>query len=287
MKFTKTFGIFFLTFIIGCGLAFSTQMKSQNLKKNANKTIAPKVVTKEIKPIKIKTVTKPKVLNVDDFHKQGNKDVNTQFIEIGEVTNFEEFKVKSGESWFGFFKENGNEVIRKTKIKLKKKSELDLDWTDINITDTKRPAFLVESIRGVKKGKVETVFRGNNWIENTENNEGTEIKYGFFKKLQINDAEYIFKTEKRVSEDGDDLFVLLLEKGGQSQVITFVYTGGEDTPLGTLYWAGDIDNDGKLDFYMDFWGYEKGGYSSSLFVSSEAEKRKLVKEFGNFMLGGC
>lgn len=127
MKFTKTFGIFFLTFIIGCGLAFSTQMKSQNLKKNANKTIAPKVVTKEIKPIKIKTVTKPKVLNVDDFHKQGNKDVNTQFIEIGEVTNFEEFKVKSGESWFGFFKENGNEVIRKTKIKLKKKSELDLD----------------------------------------------------------------------------------------------------------------------------------------------------------------
>ncbi|MGI8542763.1 MAG: hypothetical protein ACR2MD_04710 [Aridibacter sp.] len=70
---------------------------------------------------------KPKVLNVDDFHNQGNKDVNTQFIESGEVTNFEDFKVKSGESWFGFFKENGNEVIRKTKIKLKKKSELDLD----------------------------------------------------------------------------------------------------------------------------------------------------------------
>ncbi|MGI8670450.1 MAG: hypothetical protein ACR2J3_11510 [Aridibacter sp.] len=293
MKFTKTFGIFFLTFIVGLFFVFMTQTKYLAVKENHTKPNAPKIEAKKIKSVKEIAVfkpkvseTKPKILNVEKFQKQKDKNVNTKFVHSGEVTNFEDFKIKSGESWFGFFTENGKESIRKTKIKIKKSKENTLDWTDIDTTDLKRPAFLVKSVRGIKNGKVKTVFRGNVQLEDFDYSEETEIKYGFSKKLKLNEVEYVFRTEKRVSENGEDLIVLLLEKDGTSQIITFVY-GNEDTPVGNFYWAGDLDNDGKLDFYMDFWGYEKGYYNSGLFISSEAKKGRLVEEFGYFMFGGC
>lgn len=53
-----------------------------------------------------------------------------------------------------------------------------------------------------------------------------------------------------------------------------------------IYWAGDLDGDGKLDLYLDLANhYNVGQYR--LFLSSPAEKGKLVKEVANFRFVGC
>ena len=49
---------------------------------------------------------------------------------------------------------------------------------------------------------------------------------------------------------------------------------------------GDLDNDGKLDLYFDEFN-EKGYFGVSLYLSSEAEKGKLVKVVATFGTAGC
>lgn len=78
--------------------------------------------------------------------------------------------------------------------------------------------------------------------------------------------------------------VLLLENDVESQIIDFSY---DNRFVGNLYWVGDLDSDGKLDLFMNFWNYEKGYYSSGLFLSSEAKKGQLVKRFEFLAYGGC
>ena len=78
----------------------------------------------------------------------------------------------------------------------------------------------------------------------------------------------------------------MLETGNIKQIVHFVHFA-EGNYVGSLYWVGDLDRDGKLDLFMDFYGYEKGGYKSGLFLSSVAEKGNLVKKFEYFILGGC
>jgi hypothetical protein len=54
-----------------------------------------------------------------------------------------------------------------------------------------------------------------------------------------------------------------------------------------LFWVGDLNNDDKIDIFMDFWNYEKGCYLSGLFISSEAENGDLVKKLVYRAFGGC
>jgi hypothetical protein len=90
-----------------------------------------------------------------------------------------------------------------------------------------------------------------------------------------------------LTKSKEKILALVLESGKSSQIIHFIYYHEFGDWVGSLLWVGDLDRDGKLDLYMDFYGYEKGGYGSGLFLSSEAEKGELVKQVADFSASGC
>jgi len=52
--------------------------------------------------------------------------------------------------------------------------------------------------------------------------------------------------------------------------------------VGYLYWVGDLDSDGKPDFYLSL--YENDNVSAVfLFLSSKAENGKLIKAVASFV----
>ncbi len=58
------------------------------------------------------------------------------------------------------------------------------------------------------------------------------------------------------------------------------------TDLGNLYWVGDLDRDGKPDFFTNLYLNENGDYLN-LYLSSRAKKGKLVKKVAVFATSGC
>lgn len=288
MKITlKSLGIFSITFVIGTAFYFlipKTERKSQE-----QPTIIEKPILPEVAPQKEKAIDIPKMFDVKNFFDDEQKS-NRDFLEVGEVSNVEDIKAKSGETWLGLFSEKGKEVLRPTKLKVKftKATEKNgLEWKKISINEKSEPLFLINK-KKLRSGEVKTLFRGLTWKEAGEKEaEQTEMKDGFSKKFSLNNVEYTLRTEKGVSTENQKILVLILETAKTSQVIHYVDLYEDWVPVGDLFWIGDLDRDGKLDLYMDFWNNEKGYYWSGIFLSSEAEKGKLVKNSNYYMLGGC
>lgn len=236
----------------------------------------------------IKTEFKPKVFKVEGFWDGLENQHNKHILEIGEISNGEDLKVKSGETWLGFFGKNEKSYLLPTKIRVQRTDESDLSWKVISAKMNEKPLFLAKNLKSVKAGKVKTIFCGVNRQETAEgNNELTTLGKEFSRNFILGEKQYTLRVEEGISEKQEPILVLLLENGAESQIIHYIYYSGEGDHVGNLFWVGDLDSDGKLDLFMDFWGYEKGGYSSGLFLSSEAEKGKLVKLFEYFALSGC
>lgn len=284
MKITKTFiGVFLLTFLVGIFGYFGIR----KINKQVERREVVQTAQSNFTAPKIEIQNKPNVYNIENFWDDLDDIYNRNLLEIGEVSNGEDIKAKSGETWFGLFSENGKDVLRPTKIKIKVTKEENRTWKDISVTDRKSPIFLLKNKRNLKTGEVKTLYREYTPEEINGFNESATIKDGFNKKFYLEGVEYTLRVEKAVSAEQEPLLVLLLETENTSQMVHFIYYMEEGDYVGNLYWVGDLDRDGKLDLYMDFYGYEKGGYSTGLFLSSEAEKGNLVKKIGYFMLGGC
>jgi hypothetical protein len=57
-------------------------------------------------------------------------------------------------------------------------------------------------------------------------------------------------------------------------------------PYWYLLWAGDLDRDGKLDLYLSVTQHYDVA-ERKLFLSSQARRKKLVREVASFEIGGC
>lgn len=284
MKITKSLGVFFLAFLIG-GLpvwlikSFYSS-KNEPEKESEKAPVSDVSLNKEQPPL-------PRIFNVEDFWDDSIDQHNKRLLETGEVSNGEEIKAKSGETWLGLFNKNGRELLRSTKIKISVTNNGDLDWKEVSVKEKTNPLFLLKKSKHLKEGEIRTLFREETRQETKESIEAATIREGFLKKFTLGEKEYTLRAEKGLSEKQEPILVLLLETENTSQLIHYIYFMSEGDYAGNLYWVGDLDGDGKLDLFMDFYGYEKGGYNSGLFLSSEAEKGKLVKKIEYFALSGC
>ena len=95
-----------------------------------------------------------------------------------------------------------------------------------------------------------------------------------------------FVLQTKNTKSNKKSFALILDDENTSQIIHVVY-GEPGNVIGNLLWIGDLDVDGKLDLYMDFYSYEKGYFDSGLFLSSKAKKGQLVKQAASFFTAGC
>lgn len=208
-------------------------------------------------------------------------------IEPGDI-NQKDIKIKTGKSWLGLFGNVNNSYLRQTKVRINQTDKTMLDWSEITVEGKENPLFLVKDLKKVKAGRVTTLFRGNTLREEMkEEIKLTKMEKGFLREFKLGERNYTLRVEEGLSEEKERILVLLLETETKSQIVDYISYVGDGDYVGNLYWVGDLDSDGKLDLFMNFWNYEKGYYNSGLFVSSEAKQGQLVKRFEFLAYGGC
>ncbi|MEP7214392.1 MAG: hypothetical protein ABI791_15045 [Acidobacteriota bacterium] len=208
----------------------------------------------------------------------------------------EESVAKTGENWLGLFESNGNFELRRQKVTLMldhtSHDPDNGDWVHFKFGRASEPLFLVRKIDSLRPGLVETLYRrpATEQIANRQE-EPASLTRGYEKEFRIGGNAYTLRVTSGVTRNGTDVNVLVLESGESKQVVSYnTYfkdaTTNYDT-VGDPLWIGDLDGDGRLDLYIEGFGYEKGGFSSNLYLSKGAEKGHLVKLVASFSTAGC
>ncbi len=239
----------------------------------------------------------PEFRNLPDF--QGGGKYKTQLVDISTRDNaFRKSEViaKNGERWLGMFEDDGKTFLREVTAKVKFDPTYegygDEDYVRLTTGEPKLPLLLLKNSKRLKPGSVETYYLGPSSDEMDKRHlDPKEMSLGFKGEFQIGENWYILRVAPGQTESGGKVNVLVLEFDGRVEVVTYnMYFLSDNTKydtLGYLRWVGDLDRDGKLDLYFEHFGFEKGGFSSSLYLSSEAMGGNMLKEAAQFGEAGC
>lgn len=295
MKITKTFiSVFLSALIIGCIAVLTTKKKSPPEK--SEKINLPLQnyhdFTKDIRKPETEPNFEPEIFNIVPDWEEDEPEFKMKLIDVLEIGNGyrkEEVLVKSGEIWLGLFEENGKFCLRNTKVRVRPERRQNYgNDVVIRVKDKTEPKFLLKNADNLREGKIETLFNRPTYKEAERLGiELTSLNKGFVQEFQLGKRKYTLRVKAGLTTAQDKILVLILESGNASQIISTTSYFEKGDYVGDLLWVGDLDRDGKLDLYMNYYTYEKGGYGSSLFLSSEAEKGKLVKEIASFGTAGC
>lgn len=307
MKITKTFIIFLTAFLMGytsflfiSGNYKDSKEKSDNLKTQPFNSYSSSV-TNQTNDADFK----PEIFDLPEDLKNSEPKYKIKLLELLETgNNFRKDEViaKSGEIWLGLFEEGNEYQLRFTKIKVKPETRPNYVWKNfvtVKSNNKTEPVFLLKNADKFKEGAVSTLFRSSSVGENSESG---LLKRGFVKVLPrscLYETKYTLSVKDGLTVSKEKVLVLVLEseefivvdgirkKEVKSQIVYFnkYFESGDN--LGNLLWVGDLDKDGRPDIYMNFYTYEKGSFGSSLFLSSEAEDDKLIKEVATFGTLGC
>lgn len=287
--------IFLLAFIIGCVSVF-VLIKNTPVPDNTNELSSPKKKT-EPRPkadlLKQKNQTfEPQIFGLKDFTEDRFPPELFKLVDVvnhGSTYRKNEVIAKNGENWLGLFFDGENSYLKKTRVGVFVDKQTDYDgkrkWVSAKF-ENKTPLFIVKNAKSLRDGKVTTLFRGKTFEDDEFDYEQNTMNRGFVREYKIGDRTYSFQVKDALTKSGDEVLALVLTNGSINQIVTYgAYF--DEYCLGYLLWVGDLDDDGKLDFYMKFEDFEKGFFSSSLFLSSEAEKGDLVKRVAAFGTLGC
>lgn len=301
MKIKKTvFGIvFFLsTFLVGYVSVLLIRETTTSEKTAVIHLQTEHIFSEELsKPApKIEESFEPKIFDLTDFEDLEESDYKykTKLIDISVSSNNfrkEDIEARSGETWLGLFQEKGKYFLRYTKIEIRPERRPDWKRDDsVTIKTDKKtdPFFLLKHAENLREGEIKTLYRRISY----EESEGLGIDSepmgrGYVKKFQFGGVKYTFRVKEGLTKSKKKILALILETEETSQIVDYISYYESGDYVGNLLWVGDLDRDGKLDFYMDEYTYEKGGFGSGLYLSSEAEKGKLVKDVAGFGLPGC
>lgn len=202
----------------------------------------------------------------------------------------DEVEAKSGEKWLGLFKENDRYFLRFTKIKIRRVYDDVVDYKTRNRTGKKvdvigknKPLFLLKHAKMLREGEIKTLFHQQ--LQKNEYIWEHRLENGFTKDFELNGKTYTLKVvnEKTKEKELSRGSKVILVSGDVKQIL---YAPKEMGEFWYFYWAGDLDSDGKLDLYLNLNDhYNITGYR--LFLSSQADKGKLVKEVALFYTSGC
>lgn len=252
----------------------------------------------------VETVDPPQVLEVIEEVERYEDEkgrFTVKLLTTGEGFHGDEVDAKNGEKWLGLFESEGKYDLREVRLSVKRVFDDVVDDPKTKSVTGKSVAtrgsgtsiFLLKNA-GFPKGQVRTLFKGKTWddIRSSENVEDlapidilTTLKENFSAQFELDDKRYELKVIRALNPKKEEILALVLESGNIRQVL---HTMGAqfNSDVGTLYWVGDIDRDGKPDFYLDLFVHYNV-VNKVLFISSEAEKGKLVKKVAYFWTTGC
>jgi hypothetical protein len=290
MKINRAAFIIFLSaFLIGCVsfAAFIFVVRMQEAQ-SEEKQIAEETKIAVSTP-ENSSQPKAEATNVQEEQDDRPPNYKIKLLTTGEFHQ-EDVTAKSGGKWLGLFKENGNYFLQFTKIKVSRVpdpiySNADLKngiktGKKVDVKGNKEPIFLLKNAAILPSKKVVTLFSQN------EPDENNSLPNNFARNFNLNGTNYTLKvvSDNPANEYLDMTSKLILVSGNTEQI---VHKMGRCDDCGwSLHWVGDLDGDGKLDLYADI-NDHYNVTSRRLFLSSQAEEGKLVKEVAVFHTVGC
>jgi hypothetical protein len=206
----------------------------------------------------------------------------------------DEVTARSGERWLGLYVSKKRSFLRPSTIRIDLIEDpvVDLEtnkWTGKKVSISNRtdnPIFLVRSIEGLRQGNVITV----EGMPDRYREEGLKLEDVITLKLGETNYQLCLKGRQirspyLQSETWLHNAKLVLKTGESEQTLYAL----RDKPVDAIWemiWAGDLDRDGKLDLYLNL----SSNYNVSqrtLFLSSHADKGRLVKKVAEFVIAGC
>ncbi len=288
MKITKTFiSIFLLTFLIGYLLVPPPQKVSVSME-----TATAILANLPSPPIEPKV--EPEILEESNNWKdEVEQKFKIKLLETGEGFHGDQIEAKSGETWFGLFKENDKYFLRSTRIKVRRVKDVVVDddgertGKNVSVKGKNQPIFLLKNAEMLSEGKISTLFWINSADEtNNEDAEPTSLTQGFVKQYKFGERKYVLRVKTGINKKREKIMTLVLEGDGKSQVLHSIINDEEGDYLGSVDWVGDLDRDGKPDFYFDLYINDNVEYKN-LFLSSQAKNEKLIKKAAYFLTTGC
>lgn len=293
MNKTKILTIFLLTFLLGCLTVFAyfsieRQREKARIASELDNLSNLVNTNKGLEQKEIETFQSIEENYETEFEEPQLPDYKIEMMTLGSY-HADEITAKNGETWLGLFNHRGKSYLAPAKIKISRFHDIGdgenknvKTGKEVKIAGAVKPIFLLKNAEKLKAGTVTTLFE-----QNEKRYEESDLKNGFRKDFNLNGKLFTLKvvnensTEEYLSEGSK----LVLSSGDAEQI---VHPDGSQR-IGeswTLLWAGDLDNDGKLDFLADLSDH----YNSTdviLFLSSEAEKGKLVKDVAGLFTVGC
>lgn len=290
MKITKTLlFVFLFTFLIGAisYFLFSALAKEEVVLQIPANEIKTPIVSATPQTDKKIEVAEEKV----DWKETDPKKLKIKLLETGEGYHGDQVHAKSGEIWLGLFRDKGKYFLSKTKLKVLRVRDEIVDAENEKtgksvFTNRKEPSvFLLKNAEILREGEIKTVYFSDENAE--EYDESSKLESGTEKNFEFNGETYNLRVENKLSSSeylgkGSKL---VLSHNGKEQILTYLKRGCSDCTW-NVYWVGDLDRDGKLDFYFDLTSHYNVS-DKQLFISSQAEKGKFVKYVANFWRNGC
>lgn len=229
--------------------------------------------------------------------------LNTKLIDVTEYDEgqgiFEyrksEILALSGEQWLGLFNINGQFSFKPvtTRVQLlhtPTDPDYEASYTLKFRQSSVPPLFVTKPSKFMKPGLVQAAYF-KDYLNFSDGSEKGNLRQGFNKQISAFDKSYVLRVSKGLTTDGTKVNVLVLEHGNFRQIVTYNLFYKDSTTtydsIGELLFAGDLDGDQLLDLYISDFGFEKGGFSSQLFLSSEADSGQLIKLVATFSTAGC
>lgn len=270
-------GIFFLTFFIGT-LTYVLFVKTEN--KIWQKEFSESFSQESFQPKAISDTKEEEVEREEDYDAK----FETKMLLTG-VFWSDEVRAKSGETWLGLFKKGNNYSLLPTEIRVKRTSKyvnkkgegIDEKGKDISVTGKDQPLFLLQKADFLESGKVVNINE-----QAAKKNEG---EYKFDYKFNLSSGTYKLFAKNNSGENKYNGVSKLALSDGKIEQIIYSQKKCDDCSW-DLIWSGDLDDDGKLDLFLNLSNHYNVR-QLRLFLSSEAEKDNLVKEIANFRSVGC
>lgn len=192
--------------------------------------------------------------------------------------------------WFGLFKNNNDYKLSETKVSFKRVNDPIIDETDEEKTGWEVSAqvkdtcvILIEKLPYFSDGNISSVKVPENiYPEESFKFSYKDVEYTLFatgkKKKEQQDSDWIvvsnYKLYLKTVVDGKEKTELLVaKKNFDDQMIRIIF-------------AGDLDDDNKLDLIIDTASHYNVS-SPTLYLSKPAEKGKAIKPVGVFVTVGC
>jgi hypothetical protein len=282
---------FFCTLVIGVSIAALFVFQTQYPERVAE-TPSHSESTAEQPPVQDDFV--PEFRDLPNFDELEVNNVGRRVIEIyeGGIYWEDEVVAKNGETWLVLTVQNGNYSLKYLKASVKELK--DVTWPgeerDVKLSFNPRSGekhfHAFRGMQELKPGPVVTLFH-KPWGAETPDGKPDyeEISDGYSRTFELNSRAYVLRQSTGLTRDRTKAAVLVLESEGKHQVVKQIYYDSDGRNIiGSLFWVGDLDGDGKLDLYFDEF-MEKCSTRFEMHLSSRADPGPLVGLAGIFYGG--